>query len=428
MMSYRIAAVDVHKKMLAVVVTDIAGEGEYQFERRKFGSAPEELRRLAQWLVQLEVEEVVMESTAQYWRPVWGTLELLWKPARQQREGAHKMSGALHLCQARSNHGPRGRKNDFLDAERMVKRLVAEELVLSFVPDEEQRLLRTVTRRKHQLTRAKVGFKNQLESLLEQGHIKLSSLVSDLLGVSARRILKALAEGESDPGVLAAMADKGLRATPEQLRDALGASAHLSGAFRRLLKLSLEELQLIEAHIEQLGREAMELLKGHEDVVQRVAEVPGFGPDCAVQMIAEVGVQAEKFLAAKNLSSWVGVCPGNEESAGESQSTRSPKGNRQMRRLLNQAAQSAVKVKGSIFEVIFHRLLPRLGYKQAIWALAHRLCRLLWLILHQGVRYEERGPAVSAKSKRTRAARMIRELKKLGYRVEGGPVPATAGA
>ena len=94
-MSYRIAAVDVHKKMLAVVVTDIAGEGEYQFERRKFGSAPEELRRLAHWLVQLEVEEVVMESTAQYWRPVWGTLELLWKPARQQREGAHKMSGAL---------------------------------------------------------------------------------------------------------------------------------------------------------------------------------------------------------------------------------------------------------------------------------------------------------------------------------------------
>jgi transposase len=427
-MAYRIAAIDVHKRMLAVVVTDVEGEGEYQFERRKFGATPGELHVLAQWLVQLEVEEVVMESTAQYWRPVWGTLELFWRPARQQREGARKMSGTLHLCQAKSNHGPRGRKNDYLDAERMVKRLVAEELVLSFVPDEEQRLLRTVTRRKHQLTRAKIGFKNQLESLLEQGHIKLSSLVSDLLGVSARRMLKALAEGETDPVVLAAMADRGLRATPEQLRDALGASAHLSGAFRRLLKLSLEELQLIEVHIEQLGREAMELLKGHEDVVQRVAEVPGFGPDCAVQMIAEVGLEAAKFLTAKNLSSWVGVCPGNEESAGESQSTRSPKGNRQMRRLLNQAAQSAVKVKGSIFEVTFHRLLPRLGYQQAIWAIAHRLCRLLWLILHKGVRYEERGPAVSAKSKRTRAARMIRELKKLGYRVEGGPLPAVARA
>jgi len=423
-MAYRIAAVDVHKKMLAVVVADVAGEGEYQFERRKFGATPYELHVLAQWLVQQEVEEIVMESTAQYWKPVWGALERYWKPARQKREGASKMCGTLHLCQAKSNHGPRGRKNDFADGERMIKRLVAQELVLSYVPDPEQRLLRTVTRRKHQLTRAKIGFRNQLESLLEQAHIKLSSFVSDLLGVSARRMLKALAEGETDPAVLAALADGRLRATPEQLRDALGASARLSGVHRRLLKMALEELQLLETHIEQLGQEAMDLLQEHQEVVQHVAEVPGFGPDSAVQMIAEVGPRAASFQADKKLSSWVGVCPGNEESAGESQSTRSPKGNRQMRRLLNEAAQSAVKVKGSIFEVTFHRLLPRLGYKQAIWAIAHRLCRLLWLILHKGVRYEERGPAVSAKSKRTRAARMIRELRKLGYRVESVPLPA----
>ena len=427
-MPYRIAAIDVHKRMLAVVVSDVEGEGEYQFERRKFGATPGELHVLAQWLVQQEVEEVVMESTAQYWRPVWGTLERYWKPARQQREGAPQMAGTLHLCQAKSNRGPRGRKNDFLDAERLIRRLVAQELVLSFVPDEAQRLLRTVTRRKYQLTRARIGFRNQLESLLEQAHIKLSSLVSDLLGVSARRMLKALAEGERDPGVLAAMADRKLRATPEQLRDALGASAQLNGVVRRLLKLSLEELQVIESHIEQLDREAMGLLKGHEEVVQRLAEVPGFGPDSAVQMIAEVGLGAAHFRTEKKLSSWVGVCPGNQESAGESQSTRSPKGNRQMRRLLNQAAQSAVRVKGSIFELTFRRLLPRLGYQAAIWAIAHRLCRLLWLILHKGVRYEERGPAVSAKSKRTRAARMIRELKKLGYRVEGGPLPAVTRA
>jgi transposase len=428
MMSYRIAAVDVHKKMLAVVVADVAVEGDYRFERRKFGATPGELHVLAHWLVQQEVEEVVMESTAQYWKPVWAALERYWKPARQKREGASKMCGTLHLCQAKSNHGPRGRKNDFADGERMIKRLVAQELVLSFVPDPEQRLWRTVTRRKHQLTRAKVGFKNQLESLLEQAHIKLSSMVSDLLGVSARRMLKALAEGETDPAALAAMADRGLRATPEQLRDALGASAQLSGVHRRLLKMALDELQMLEKHIEQLDREAMDLMQEHQEVVKRVAEVPGFGVDSALQMIAEVGPQAAAFRSEKKLSSWVGVCPGNEESAGESQSTRSPKGSRPMRRLLNQAAQSAVKVQGSIFEVTFHRLLPRLGYQQAIWAIAHRLCRLLWLILHQGVRYEERGPAVSAKSKRTRAARMIRELKKLGYRVEAGPLPAVARA
>lgn len=153
-MGYRIAAVDVHKKMLAVVVADVVVEGEYEFDRRKFGATPAELRRMGEWLVQQEVEEIVMESTAQYWKPVWGALERYWKPARQGREGATKMSGTLHLAQAKSNRGPRGRKNDFADGERMVKRLVAQELILSFVPDPDQRLWRTVTRRKCQLTRA----------------------------------------------------------------------------------------------------------------------------------------------------------------------------------------------------------------------------------------------------------------------------------
>jgi len=420
-MAYRIAAIDVHKKMLAVVVADVAGEGEYQFERRKFGATPDQLHLLAQWLAEQEVEEVVMESTAQYWKPVWGALEQYWKPARQKREGATKTSGTLHLCQAKSNRGRRGRKSDFVDGERMIKRLVAQELVLSFVPNPEQRLWRTVTRRKHQLTRHKVRFQNQLESLLEQAHIKLSSLVSDLLGVSARRMLKAMAEGETDPAVLAALADYRLRATPEQLRDVFGACAQLPGVYRRLLKMALEELKLVEDQIEQLEQEAFDLLKEHQDKVQRVAEVPGFGVDSALQMIAEVGPAAEAFASEKALASWVGVCPGDEQSAGESKSTRSPKGNRPMRRLLNQAAQAAVKANGSIFQVTFQRLLPRLGYKQAIWAIAHRLCRLLWMILHKGIHYEERGPAVSAKSKRRRAARMIKELKALGYRVEGGP-------
>jgi transposase len=423
MMAYRIAAVDVHKKMLAVVVADVAEEGEYRFERRKFGATPDQLHLLAQWLVQQEVEEVVMESTAQYWKPVWGALELYWRPARQQRDGATKMCGTLHLCQAKSNRGARGRKNDFADGERMIRRLVAQELVLSFVPDPEQRLWRAVTRRKYQLTRDKVRFTGQLESLLEQAHIKLSSLVSDLLGVSARRMLKALAEGETDPSALAALADHRLHATPEQLRDALGACAQLHAVYRRLLKMALEELQLMQDQIEKLEREAADLLRQHQDAVERVAEVPGFGADSALQMIAEVGPEAAAFASAKDLSSWVGVIPGDEESAGKPHSTRSPKGNKHMRRLLNQAAQAAVKTKGSIFEVTFRRLLPRLGYKQAIWAIAHRLCRLLWLILHKRVHYQERGPAVSAKSRRTRTARMIKELRKLGYRIEGGLLP-----
>jgi len=299
---------------------------------------------------------------------------------------------------------------------------VSQELTLSFVPDVEQRLWRTVTRRKYQLTRDRVRLQNQLESLLEEAHIKLSSLVSDLLGASARRMLKALAEGETNPAALAALADERLRATPEQLCDALGASADLKPVYRRLLKMMLEQLQFLEQQINQLDQEMASLLNQHQEAVQRLAEVPGLGVDSAQQIIAEVGPAAATFPSAKCLSSWVGACPGDEESAGVNYSHRSPQGNRHMRRLLNQAANAAAKTKGSIFEIVYRRSVPRLGHNQAIGAIAHRQCRLIWLILHQGVRYEERGPAVTKQTKQRHTARMIRELRRLGYRIET-PVP-----
>jgi transposase len=417
-MAYRIAGVDVHKKMLAVVVSDVEVDGEYHFERRRFSSSPDHLRLLAGWLIEQEVEEVVMESTAQYWKPVWAALERYWKPICEKQQAVGPASGTLHLAQAQSNRGRRGRKKDFPDAERLVKRLVANELILSFVPDSDQRLWRTVTRRRYQLRSNHVRLQNQLESLLEECHIKLSSLVSDLLGVSARRMLTALAEGETNPSTLAALADQRLRATSAQLVDALGACTVLNPVYRRLLTLTLEELHLIEQQIAQLDQEMASLLTQHQDAVQRLAEVPGLGVDSAQQIIAEVGATAATFPSDKHLASWVGACPGDEESAGVSRSHRSPKGNRNMRRLLNQCANAAVKLKGSIFQILYRRLLPRLGHNQTIWAVAHRLCRLIWMILHRGVRYEERGPAVSERSRRVRTARMIRILRRQGYQVE----------
>lgn len=428
-MSYRIAGIDVHKKMLAVVVSNVEVESEFQFERRMFGGNPEQLRLLGAWLLEQEAEEVVMESTAQYWKPVWGALERYWKPIRESREGAMRRSGTLHLAQAQSNRGRRGRKKDFVDAERLVKRLVARELTLSFVPDAEQRLWRAVTRKKYQLRRDLVRSNNQLESLLEETHIKLSSLVSDLLGVSARRMLNALADGETNPAALAALAHQRLRATPEQLCDALGACADIKPVYRRLLKMTLEQLQFLEQQIGQLDQELATLLHPHQDAVQRLAEVPGLGVDSAQQIIAEVGPTAATFPSEKCLSSWVGACPGDEESAGVNYSHRSPKGNRHMRRLLNQAANAAVKVKGSIFEVIYRRCVPRLGHNQAIGVIAHRQCRLTWLILHNGALYEERGPAVTTLSKYKRTWRMIRQLRQLGYRIESpNPQPSQAHA
>ena len=427
-MPYRIAGIDVHKKMLAVVVADVEIDREYHFERQKVGTAPAELRTLAEWLVEREVEEVVMESTAQYWRPVWEALEEHWRPRRRARAGAPLLSGTLHLAQAQSNRGPGGRKKDFPDAERLVKRLVAQELTLSFVPDAEQRLWRTVMRRKFQITRNRVQLHNRLEALLEEAHIKVSSIVSDLLGISARRMLQALADGETDPAALATLAAPRLRATPAQLSDAFQACRTLHPVYRRLLKLTLEELRVIEDHLSQLDQQMADLLAFHHDAVQRLAEIPGLGVNSAQQIIAEVGATAATFPSPKHLASWMGACPGNEESAGVNYSHRCPKGNRQMRRVLNQAANAAVKAKGTIFSVVYRRIVPRLGHAQAIGAITHRLCRLIWKILHERVRYEERGPAVSEEAKKVRARKMICELRTLGYHVERLPTPSSGPA
>jgi len=302
-MAYRVSGIDVHKRMLAVVIADVSVEGEYTFLRRRFGTTGSALQALAEWLVVEQVDEVVMESTAQYWRPVWEVLEKSWMPKRQ----AEAESGRLHLAQAQSNRGPRGRKRDYPDAERLVKRLMAQELTLSFVPEPEQRLWRTVMRRKNQLTRNKVQLRNRLECLLEEAHLKLSSLVSDLLGLSARRMMQAIADGETEPTRLAALADRRLRATSEELRDALGASAALNPVYRTLLQMTLEELRLLEEQSLQLDREMAKLLGEHRTPVQRLAEVPGLGVDSAQQIIAEVGVSAATFPSAKHLASWVGV-------------------------------------------------------------------------------------------------------------------------
>jgi transposase len=206
---------------------------------------------------------------------------------------------------------------------------------------------------------------------------------------------------------IAALGSPRLHATPEQLCDALGASTEVQPLYRRLLAMTLTELDLLESHMQQLDEELAALLRVHQDAVRRLAAVPGLGVDSAQQIIAEVGATAPTFPTAKRLASWVGACPGHEESAGINRSHRAPHGNRQMRRLLNQAAHAAVKTKGSIFELLYRRFVGRLGHAQAIGVIAHRLCRLVWKILHDGVTYEERGPVVSQARAQRRTAKML---------------------
>jgi transposase len=411
-MSYKVAGIDIHKKVLMVVVASMADEvmdpaGEaIEFECRRFGTGASERNHLVSWLQQQCVIEVVMESTAQYWKPVWLDLE--------------PHFAKLHLAQAHSNRAPKGRKNDFRDAKRLARRLLADELILSFVPEAEQRMWRTLTRSKHQLVRDRVRLQNQLEALLEEARIKLSGVISDLLGASGRRILAALSKGETDPVKLAELGDDRLKCSKQELADALQGSPepiHLE-----VLKLYLKRLALLDEQIEALDVLVAKALKKHEEAVIRVAEMPGFGVDSAQQIIAEVGVDAESFPSASQFSSWVGTCPGTEESAEQNHSSRSPKGNRFVRRILTQAAQAAVKKQSSHFQSVFRRLTPKLGYKGAIWAIAHRLGRLVWKILHDGVSYVEQGAETNPKAKKRRAQKLAQALRKLGYEVTLTPI------
>ncbi len=417
-MNCSIAGIDVHKRVLMVVVGSMSGAaaddgGEspepIRFEKRRFGTTTSELLHLLAWLQQHGVQEVVMESTAQYWKPVWLTLERHFR---------------MRLAQAWSNRAPRGKKADFKDAQRLVRRHVAGELTLSFVPDAAQRQMRTVTRRRTQLTRDRVRIQNQLESLLEETRIKLSSVVTDLLGTSGLRILRALSQGETDPAKLAAMGDARLQCAPAELADALTGS--VSEIHRRLLQQHLAHLTLIDAQMEELSLLAADAMRQHSDAVIRLVKIPGIRVLAAQQIVAEAGPQASAFPSAAQFSSWIGVCPGRDESAGENHSSRCAKGNTYLRRVLCQAAQAAVRTKNSYFQQKFQRLMPKLGYAKAIWAIARHISVVVWKILHDGAQYEERGLPTTPQAAKRRVQRLTQQLRALGYSIEIKPLSPEA--
>jgi len=400
-----IAAIDIHKRLLVVVVAD-AGAPATIVQSRQFGTGRSELAHLASWLAQWQVQEVVMESTAQYWKPVW--LEL---------EGGMK----LHLAQAQSNRAPQGRKSDLADAKRLLRRFVAGELFLSFVPAAEQRSWRLATRTRLQLIREQVQVQNQTESLLEEGRIKLSAVISDLLGASGRRILRALAKGQDNPQQLAELGDKNLKCGQEALADALNGS--LNALHRKVLGQQMDRIELLDKQIAELSQLCADHIQAHQAAVLRLIEVPGIGAEAAQEIVAEIGPTAAAFPSPEQLASWIGVCPGSRESAAENQSGRCAKGNRFMRRVLCQAAQAAARTNNSYLQSVFKRLVVRLGYTKAIWAIAHRICRIVWKILPQGASFLEQGEAINPKAVQRCIHHHLKALRRLGYQI---PTPTPA--
>ena len=405
-----VAGIDVHKAMLAVVVAR-PEQNETEYLSRKFGAGRWQLKELVDWLRELGVRRVAMESTAQYWKPVWYALEPFFQ---------------LILAQPRSTAAPRGRKMDFADAKRIVRRLLADDLTISFVPEAEQRRWRLLTRARTTAMQQITRLRNQIEGLLEEGQIKISGLLSDLLGLSGWRMLRALAKGESDPQTLAKLAHEHVRASQDQLQEAL--DGRMESAHRLLLRHSLDQIEQLRKQVEELDQQIARLFGQHHDAIERLCVAPGISLTAAFQIVAEIGPQAKTFASPGKLASWAGLCPGREESAGVSVSNRCARGNRTLKRVLTQCAWAAVRNKKSQFYRLFQRWRGALGVRKAIIAVAHRMLLVIWKLLHEGETYTDAGCQLTPETIRRRMLKCVKGLEALGFRVTVARNTPIAGA
>jgi transposase len=389
-----VAGIDVHKKMLAVVIRRQPGE-QAEYEKRKFGATRAEIQHLEAWLRAQGVSEVVMESTAQYWRPVWYGLEPHFR---------------LHLTHPLKTRAPRGRKSDFRDAQRLADRWSAGDLEESFIPGSEQRAWRWLTRTRVQLKKKLGVIHSHVEGLLEQGGIKLSAVVSDLFGVSGWAMLEQIAQGVTDVEVLAGEARGALRKKELELKQAL--AGQLEPVYRLLLRQHMDQVRLLRRQVEEINQSLAEAMQEHLAALHRLSKIPGVDLYAAQELISEIGPKACAFASAEQFASWVGVCPGSQQSAGINYSARSAKGNRYLRRLLCQIAWAAIHTKDTFFAGLFARLKPRVEGKGAAWAVAHRIAKIVWMVLHQQVEYQEKGSAPP--NERTLVRKFKRLLKEFG--------------
>jgi transposase len=395
-----VAGVDVHKRILAVSVRIGRDDKDNKvvYEKRKFGTTGQEIEHLVAWLQHLRVTTVAMESTADYWRPVWDGLEAHFE---------------LHLCNPLQCKAPRGKKRDYRDAQRLADRWAAGDLDDSFVPKKEQREWRAMTRARVHMKR-KMGINRcQVEGILEQGSIKLTSVVSDVFGATGWAMLELIAMGVTDIELLLKEARGSLRHKKSKLKDAL--SGKLSPTLRLLLRQHMQQVELLRKQVEELNDALAVAMQYHLPALVRLCKIPGVDMYGAQELLAEIGPKAAAFPTANDFAGWVGICPGSKESAGKNYSSRSSKGNRYLRRLLCQIAWAAIRTKESFFEGLFRRLKPRIEGRGAAWAVAHRIGRVIWLVMHLEVEYVEKGPGtVNIKTLNRKFRRLMNEFARHG--------------
>ena len=397
----RVAGLDVHKATVVATVRTPAADGSRASRTETFGTMTADLIALRDWLHAYGVTHVALESTGVYWKPIYYVLEDAFQ--------------LLLINMLELKHVP-GRKTDVKDSEWLAQLLECGLLRASFVPPPPIRELRDLTRYQVQQVRDRSREVNRLCKVLEDAGIKLTSVATDVLGVSGRAMVDALLAGTTDPTVLAELARGKLRKKLPELRRAL------HGRFRRhhafLVEQILAKIDFLDETLARITAELDERLAPFAPMLANLDTIPGVNRTTAVSILAETGGDMTRFVTAARLCSWGGMCPGHDESAGKRRSGKTRTANRYLRAALIQSALGASHTKGTALQARYHRVKRHRGHKKAVVAVGHQILEIAFHIMRDGVTYDELGADYFDRRHRDRTVRRhVRQLEVLGYRV-----------
>jgi transposase len=402
-----VAGLDVHQAKITVCVLYEDSDGELHAELREFGGFKRDRRAMAEWIASFNPDEVVMESTGIYWKSPYAALE---------RCGIRALVvNARHVKQVP------GRKTDIADAQWLAILARSGLLRGGFVPPGHFRELRLTSRQMQKLTGMLAAEKNRLHKALSDAGIRLPVVVSDIHGQSARAMVKGLIAGEHPEQVLR-YASKRLKASDEELLDAL--DGELTAEHRFVLSELMEHIEDLERRIARFSDRLLQGLAPQQALLQALQTIPGLDERGAAMLLVEIGDDMDAFGSAEKLASWAGVCPGNHESAGKRKAGKKRKGNPYVRRILCEAANAASRTRSALAE-LFKSLLIRRGRKRAIFALAHKILKIVFVLISRGDYYRDATVDYEAMSVERNAPRWMRMLRKYGY-LGAAPGPAVA--
>lgn len=394
------AGLDVHKKRIVACCID-GRSNPVKIRRRTFGTFSQDLRQLLSWLLECGCTHVAMESTGVYWVGVYRVLE-----------------GSLKVVLGNARHMANvpGRKTDVNDAEWIAQLLRHGLIKPNFVPTKDMRELRMLTRSRRKLVQLRTSSQLRVDKLLQMTNIKLSSVASEIFGVSGRQMLRAMAQGTTNPVLLAEMSRGKLRNKRQDLQRAF------EGAFSQndaaLLTIQLDLIGQVEIQIGQLEQRIDVMVEPYADQVLRLQTLPGFGRTSAIDVLAEIGTDMSAWPTADHFIAWSGTCPGNRETAGKQKSAKARPGNEYLKTALCQAATAAARVKGSFFARQYVRLKShRRDAGRAVVALARELAQAIFHMMRRGENYKPPAIADPAIARERHVRQRVRELEKLGYRV-----------